>query len=633
ELSPPLYYVHNAPYCGDQRVQKHLGEECDDGNLLDGDGCTRNCHKEAGFNCIAGEPSLCYVYDGDGVCEEFERKNSVRDCGFSTPVGFTDQWASHAFASHHDDRKCPVSMVTGEPAVTKVCKTNFVDFDDGLSHYAWFPCTSVSAQELVKHPFYAGNQEAKIWLKVCFDQPAVATSVFLFLAADGMAFGDLYKKSVTAILIDLDGTNHTLGTYELSCQRNPLIINVTHNLSLPFYKTTTVFLNFSSSLVALSGVALRTYTRFHTMDVTHCSEREVYSQQKQSCVRQTCRDSKCTPLQIEHAKVNCTAQDDRHAKCAVTCLTGFTLKTVSGKTNEPFQKEVLLSCAFGRWDRTVTCDLVDCGALDQSHVYYATFSCPEGTTFGKSCSFTCISPAKMQGTGVNHWLTCLEDGLWSFPEAYCKLECHAPPPIPNAKLLASKCQHGGHDVGAVCRYKCQPGYYMAGSINKQPRKRFLKIQCLEGGVWEEGGCTPVLCDPPPPVFEGMYDCTNGFEFDSVCTLKCKEHSEWAPIQCSKEGTWTEEFQLCESMKGECLPPSELNLVEYSCEQGYKIGAVCTPSCIIPPSDPVVLPANVTADTMEYWMEPTQVESIICTGMMRWHPDPQLIHCIQSCEPF
>lgn len=25
------------------------------------------------------------------------------------------------------------------------------------------------------------------------------------------------------------------------------------------------------------------------------------------------------------------------------------------------------------------------------------------------------------------------------------------------------------------------------------------------------------------------------------------------------------------------------------------------------------------------------QSIVCTGMMKWYPDPQHIHCIQSCE--
>lgn len=45
----------------------------------------------------------------------------------------------------------------------------------------------------------------------------------------------------------------------------------------------------------------------------------------------------------------------------------------------------------------------------------------------------------------------------------------------------------------------------------------------------------------------------------------------APIVCTKDGLWTEEFKLCDDLQGECLPPQELNLVEYKCELGYGIG--------------------------------------------------------------
>lgn len=37
------------------------------------------------------------------------------------------------------------------------------------------------------------------------------------------------------------------------------------------------------------------------------------------------------------------------------------------------------------------------------------------------------------------------------------------------------------------------------------------------------------------------------------------------------------------------------------------GAVCIPSCIIPPSDPVILPRNVTAETMDHRLQPTRVQ--------------------------
>lgn len=55
--------------------------------------------------------------------------------------------------------------------------------------------------------------------------------------------------------------------------------------------------------------------------------------------------------------------------------------------------------------------------------------------------------------------------------------------------------------------------------------KFLKIQCLEGGIWEQGSCLPVVCEPPSPVFEGMYECTNGFELDSQCVLNCNQESK------------------------------------------------------------------------------------------------------------
>lgn len=69
---------------------------------------------------LQGEPSLCYVFDGDGVCEEFERDSSVQDCGYFTPLGYTDQWAATATASHQDPNRCPAHAATGEPLLTKV---------------------------------------------------------------------------------------------------------------------------------------------------------------------------------------------------------------------------------------------------------------------------------------------------------------------------------------------------------------------------------------------------------------------------------------------------------------------------------------------------------------------------------
>lgn len=72
------------------------------------------------FSIFQGEPSQCYVFDGDGVCEDFERGSSVQDCGYFTPLGYMDQWASTATASHQDPNHCYAYAATGEPALNKV---------------------------------------------------------------------------------------------------------------------------------------------------------------------------------------------------------------------------------------------------------------------------------------------------------------------------------------------------------------------------------------------------------------------------------------------------------------------------------------------------------------------------------
>uniref|UniRef100_A0A8C3K9T0 Pappalysin 2 n=1 Tax=Calidris pygmaea TaxID=425635 RepID=A0A8C3K9T0_9CHAR len=545
EASPPLVHVHGAPYCGDGKVtigwHARMGQE---ESLV--------C-KQVIPGLLPGEPSLCYVHEGDGVCEPFEKTSSVLDCGPHTPDGYVDLWAVKAYASHEDEKSCPASLVTGEPVV----KVSFI----------W----SARSQGL-SCPL----------AQVCFERPVVPTSLLIFLASDGTVPSIQHKLRVTVQLSSIDGLNHSLGMYELSCQNNPLVINVTYGQEDPSHWAASVLLNFSSPLVGIAAVALRTSAQSGS-DPTTCllQHEEGYGHQRYSCVHGACAGSgSCTRPMLAHAAtLNCTSDGPRHMACTVTCEKGFVVRSGNGKNLGSMQREVVLTCSSGQWDRSVTCDPIDCGVPDQSHVYYAEFSCPEGTTYPHRCSFSCIHPAKLQGS--NQWLMCLEDGLWSLPEAYCKLECDAPPAVANAKLLVPRCLQGNHDVGSVCRYKCKPGYHVAENVVGKPKKKFLKVQCLETGQWEEGRCIPVLCEPPPPVFEGMYNCTQGFELDSQCVLNCEPRGQqvsdleerWrsVPIICTKEGLWTEEFKLCESLRGTCPPPPELNFLEYKCEQGHGIG--------------------------------------------------------------
>lgn len=74
-------------HCGDAIVQQFLGELCDDGNQLDGDGCSALCEVEDGFTCsvyaTASEAisELCTPICGDGLV----RGDEVCDDGNADP--------------------------------------------------------------------------------------------------------------------------------------------------------------------------------------------------------------------------------------------------------------------------------------------------------------------------------------------------------------------------------------------------------------------------------------------------------------------------------------------------------------------------------------------------------------------
>ncbi|KAJ8408732.1 hypothetical protein AAFF_G00253670 [Aldrovandia affinis] len=609
EPSPALTHELGAPYCGDGRIQSVSGEECDDMNTANGDGCSGQCRKEPFFNCV-GEPSMCYFYDGDGVCEDFERETSVRDCGLYTPSGFLDQWATAVEASHEERLYCPAEVAVGYPAVTKTCQSRVFDLSDGISQYAWFPCRE--AEQPSWYPQY--------WLKAYFSHPMVAAAVIIHLAADGTGYIDQTQCNITVQLVDTKEQIHSLGDWRLSCRNNPLVVPVIHDLSASFYHTKAILVLFRSPLVAISGIGLRSFLYFDPITISGCQSNEIYNPMGQSCVHYSCEAIDCQEPVVRNADVACAGPGYFNgARCTITCNRGYVLqihrdddiiKTQSDST-------VTITCADGQWNRQVSCEPVDCGIPDKYHVHPALFHFPEGTTYGKMCTFQCKEPAQLVGS--NSTLMCMEDGLWSFPEALCELRCPAPPPVSNAALQTKRCNGTGLKVGSLCKYKCQPGYHVTG----KPKRRAFKRQCTEDGTWLEGSCQPVTCDPRPPIFHGVYHCTNGFRFDSDCWIDCEdtEHSDrpQAPcrqvatantIRCRKDGMWTGSFQLCPHMKGQCSLPRNLNPnVRVSCKKGYGIGEECEMMCKDRINNVVILSSNMTSDLLkeQHWMNPAKCD--------------------------
>jgi fibro-slime domain-containing protein len=68
--TPPGMPCHKIARCGDGLVAD--SEACDDGNTTDGDGCSSKCKLELGFKC-SGSPSVCtHTTCGDGIKEGAE---------------------------------------------------------------------------------------------------------------------------------------------------------------------------------------------------------------------------------------------------------------------------------------------------------------------------------------------------------------------------------------------------------------------------------------------------------------------------------------------------------------------------------------------------------------------------------
>uniref|UniRef100_A0A8B9H560 Pregnancy-associated plasma protein A, pappalysin 1b n=1 Tax=Astyanax mexicanus TaxID=7994 RepID=A0A8B9H560_ASTMX len=470
EPSPPLIHQLGSPYCGDGLVQKYLGEQCDDMNFANGDGCSNQCKKEPLFNCV-DEPSLCYFYDGDGVCEDFERETSVRDCGLYTPSGFLDQWATRVDVSTQHKVHC-VSLI-------------------GCLIY-------------LHQAYYA--------------HPMVAAAVIIHLAADGTAYSDQTQANVTVQLVDTKEQIHNLGEWRLSCRNNPLVIPVSHDLSMAFYRTQAIVVSFRSSLVAISGVGLRSFQYFDPITISGCQSNEIYNPMGQSCVHYSCDAIDCQKPLVHNAVMKCSSPGYFNGvRCTVTCNRGYTLKIHRDDDIIKTQSDstATLTCADGKWNKQVSCEPVDCGRPDKYHVHPAVFQFAEGTTYGKRCTFQCRQPAQLIGG----------------------------------------CSTAGHG---------QKDHEKLEKMSKMTVNVKFAWQCTEDGSWQPGVCVPVMCEPPPPVFHGSYQCTHGFQFNSECWLSCpggnhtvRATSTTSVIRCRKDGNWTGSFQLCPQLQGQCSLPHSL----------------------------------------------------------------------------
>jgi cysteine-rich repeat protein len=143
-LSTPLCAPHTNTHTH-THTQTILGSEgsiigyCDDGNAVNGDGCSRDCQEECGYECSGGNASvadICKTFCGDGVrrdgIEDCDDGNTVNNDGCSSGCQVEVEWTcsmphcSQSICQQPDaSQVCGDGMITGtEALVTGFCEVN-----------------------------------------------------------------------------------------------------------------------------------------------------------------------------------------------------------------------------------------------------------------------------------------------------------------------------------------------------------------------------------------------------------------------------------------------------------------------------------------------------------------------------
>lgn len=73
------------------------------------------------------------------------------------------------------------------------------------------------------------------------------------------------------------------------------------------------------------------------------------------------------------------------------------------------------------------------------------------------------SPASLVLSGLDNWLLCEKDGLWSSPLAHCLVTCPPPLHVRNVRPPVQRCRSGVQPVGSLCKFRCNQDYHVAGA--------------------------------------------------------------------------------------------------------------------------------------------------------------------------
>ncbi|KAK7100185.1 sushi, von Willebrand factor type A, EGF and pentraxin domain-containing protein 1-like isoform X2 [Littorina saxatilis] len=237
--------------------------------------------------------------------------------------------------------------------------------------------------------------------------------------------------------------------------------------------------------------------------------------------------------------------------------------------------EVARCLESGEWDLEFReCLLVTCGGPPETIQHGALVENNLIFIYEDQVEYQCDAGYELVGSGR---LTCTADGIFApSPPSCAKIQC----PSPETPT------HGAVQIiNDTLIYSCVPGYELAGI----PQRR-----CLETGQWEGVApvCIPILCPPPPPLDNGIYNGIE-FQFQSAVSYSCNPGFRLRGDRvrrCMANRAWSGADPVCERMS--CGTPRPVQFatiigeeftynasIAYECELGFALIGAAERTCM------------------------------------------------------
>lgn len=279
-------------------------------------------------------------------------------------------------------------------------------------------------------------------------------------------------------------------------------------------------------------------------------------------------------MNLFNGEVHCTMGHKHGSLCSYHCDIGYDLVGA----NESACK------SDGRWSYPVPyCRKVVC-PNDQLKVPNGLSWCTKNNNYDSTCYFACNSGYVVKGHSES---ICQLDGEWSFSKPTCEeVKCS----LEHLQLDngVSWCTEDS-SCGSFCYYACFDGFSMYGVD---------ECQCQNNGQWSfpKPSCKKVTCSSSQlSLFNGNADCSDGNEYNSVCSYRCKVGYQIEGIAeslCQKDGEWSYPVPYCRKV---ACPATHLSLYQgvvgcsdasyynstctYDCNVGYSIEGVTESRCL------------------------------------------------------